>query len=387
MNYDVSSLFEVSSCRIVLVKDTQTALDLAKAVTQCNPDYHDRINDVFTSRVGVFNRKNKKTIWDILKKTKTVKEEGVEFLQQQIERMDIQFYKDRYPGALSRLQKERASVLYDTLCGRTQFLLSDCISNPDSEGYVFIKSNNHYFTIADFLNTYHSPDRRKFDLIWITGMPQTVLLDYLMDNDFFTPVYSIFSLQGETVVKCDKQELISEIIPGFPEINKFCNGIEERQLTAAQKFEEGRKCDCVSAAGANKNPENAKREFLWYAAAALDGYLPAQNMLGRFYEYGHDVCEVDLDRALFWYAKAAFHKKYDERFADQMTRYAHNAAEESLQRLANSLPDAENQILHYGGKAGEAVIQRVKLEQELAGKNFFDPEYVRRCMEEFKQNY
>lgn len=381
MNYDVSQLFTASSCRIVFTEDTQTATDLAKAVTRYDPAYHDRINGVLASRIGFFNRKNRKSVWNILKNTGKSKEEGAEFLRQQTERIDIGFYKDRRPAALSHSQKERVSVLYDTLCGRTQFLLSDCVRDPDGEGFIFSRLSSHYFTVADFLNTYHSKEKSNYDLILITGMPETDLLDYISREDFFSPVFTFYRAEGGSVVKCDKQALISEIIPSSPEIDGFCKSIESRRMTKEQKFSEGCRYDRVPLQGTTQNTEDAKRAFLWYAAAALDGYLPAQNMLGLFYEFGNGACEPDTDRALFWYAKAAFHKGYSESSADRETKHYHQAAKENLERLAIRMPGAAEKIRRYGGKAGEELIGVAELKQAMEEKPLVDPEYIRKIMD------
>ena len=388
MNYNISSLFTASSCRIVFADDTEMSLKLAKDIAEYDSDYHDRLNDVLgPKKIGPFTAKNKSSVWDILKKTPKIKDEGLEYLQQQTKGIDIYYYTERVPSALSRLQKEKVSVLYDAFCGRTKFFLTDCSFDTDDDEYIFIRSYSHYFTVANWLNTYSSKNKREYDLILITGMPKMFLLDYISEEEYFSDAFSFFSVENNELVKQDKYKFISELLPIPAGVEDFRKRSDVSRMTKEQKFEEGRKYVHFTLEDTEQDKENAKIQILWYGASALEGYLPAQYMLGAFYECGCGVCEINMDSALLWYSKAAFDKNYNEYLADNATKEYRNTAKKTLKRLAISMPGAEEKILQYGGKDGEKVVRMAKIEQALDGKEFFDPEYIKKIMDKTKKDW
>lgn len=147
--YDVHALFTVSFCHVVFVDEGTTAKNIENSIIECNPAYKYEINEAFhPKKIGPFTVKNKKLLWDILMKTKDVKEKGAEFRREQIKRLNLYDYEARVPAALSNLQRERASVLYDEINHRYEFLINDCDTVLD------VKHKPNSYTVASWMKDY-----------------------------------------------------------------------------------------------------------------------------------------------------------------------------------------------------------------------------------------
>lgn len=383
MKINVEALLAARGCRIVFVEDLGTARALEETVLQREPSYRTEIHKVFDSRkkIGPFTVRNKTSVWRILKKTPKAKAEGAAFLMQQMKLVDVYAFERRRPTALVRVQRERCSVLYEALCGRSRFLLTDRIPNPRGEGEIFSPLHHHYVDIARWMAGYEEFAKKGFDLIWITGLSRGDLLEAMSEDDVCLPALSFFEVKDGEAVLCDKEKLLEGVLPYIPELEEFRREGAYRRLTAEQKYREGLKYDRFSAYGTGEKAGDAKKAFLWYAAAAVEGHLCAQVLLGRLYLEGHGACEIDRERGLYWMAKASFNRRYNERFADKAQEQNRDHAREVLMRCYLDTPALEEMILRVGGDDGKHLIQLATL---LYGNNvpsLVDKDLFRASME------
>lgn len=221
MKYNICPLFEKNNCRIVFVDDPSKGKDIADAVFELHPEYRVEINPVFQRRkIGPLNLKNKNSIWKILSSSKTAKDESASFLSQELERMELEHFKDRMPATLSTHMLERASILYDAMCNRKTFLISDCWFDPTQGNCTVHKDQNHYHTLASWFRSFDTFSWVGCDLIWITGVSVQEFLQRFGKTAAEDSFYTFYALTNDQVVEQDKQVLITTttfIEPAAPE--------------------------------------------------------------------------------------------------------------------------------------------------------------------------
>jgi len=207
---DVRSLFEKWNCRIVFVDDPSKANAVADAVFEQHPEYRVEINPVFQRRkVGPFHLKNKHTIWKILNKVRKVSNAGEKALTQELERMGLEHFKDRFPAALSAHMLERVSILYDAMNNRKTFLICDCWLDPTLGRYTVHKDQKHYQMLGAWFHSFETFTWVGCELIWITGLPVQTFLSDLGKTAAEDPFYTFYALTNDQVVEQDKQALLS----------------------------------------------------------------------------------------------------------------------------------------------------------------------------------
>lgn len=209
MKFDVSALFSEKSCRVVFVDNADSSSLLEDAVLAVKPEYRTQTNAAFLpKKVGPFTIKNKKVLWEILMGARASWVNGLEFMIGQMEKMDLKPYEYRSPRALSKLQLMRASVLYDILDGKNSFIMNDCyvISNGEK---LLNNGKDAQCTVAKYMKEYEEAKKAPCNLIWITDMTPSTFFEKMGESDVASSYYSFFTVIGEQVVKCDKEELIA----------------------------------------------------------------------------------------------------------------------------------------------------------------------------------
>lgn len=205
MKYDVSMILSAPSCRIVVAEDAETSRAVEQAILDQRPEYRTGIHQVFgPKKFGPFTLKNKKALYDILAGTRAAKEMGPHVLRQHIEDMGLLAYEYRIPTVLSPSQKERSSILYEALTGRTRFLLNEVRTNADRPKHIPQPGRYHYPTILSWLRKNYSP----CDLIWITDRAWYDLFNDLGESLFPIEFFSFFMVKAGQVIPCDTKTLM-----------------------------------------------------------------------------------------------------------------------------------------------------------------------------------
>lgn len=387
MSYDVQALFDVSSCRVVLAGDINTAKRLEADIAARKPEYYYEENKVLgPTRIGPITLKNNNTLLDIWMKTKGAKEKGVDFVKKQAAFLDTSNYASRRPRALSTLQRMRTSILYDVLNGRSKFLLSD----GDTELGPALRVTIHM--VASWLKDYEGFGKSGCDLIWVTCMTARELMEKLGEKDARDGFYSFFTVEDQQVVACDKAGLLAACRPAEkPTVKQDEQTLPEkaanREMTPEEMYYQGRRYDTVSGMGRKDATNDPKEAFRWYKAAAEGGNLSAQNLTGLFYQCGFGGCEVDLEKALHWYAAAAFHGGYSKRTATADTTTSYQAAQRNLKALLVQLPNGKELVRSQVGDRAEPLIKQAVLEKAMDSTPGLDPESVRKDLEAFRKKY
>ncbi len=225
MKCDVSSLFSGSCRRIVFVDSMEDSLIVEKAVLDAYPQYKVEINDAFSGqkKVGPFRLKNKKTVWKILWNTKAVsnavrnhgREDGVALLEEKMNLMDLNFLADRMPRVLSDGQRLRASVLYDLLNGRSEFLLNDSYATVQGER-VANKGKDSYFSIERSVAHHEAFQWIGYDLIRITDMPVQRYFEELGDDAVLACDGCYFTFENGSLVLQNGEDLRKSCVHPAP---------------------------------------------------------------------------------------------------------------------------------------------------------------------------
>lgn len=209
IGYDVTPALNTKNIKVIFVNSAETSRAIEDAVLRADEKYRFTTNKVFLKRKpGGGWRRNKKRIHSILKKTVTIKNEGIEALKDYAEQMEISWYLDRYPIALSSGQMERVSFLYEALNReRHAMLYNDCYYvDTDTE----LKDKSNIIDMAKLITALDPYEFDGFDLIWITNMRPKTFFEQMgemaYDGWWFT-YYKAVCNWGDTVGKLYLQDL------------------------------------------------------------------------------------------------------------------------------------------------------------------------------------
>lgn len=401
--YNLKSLMKKSLCRIVFVKDYETAIDLKAFFEEQNPGYISEINKNLLpyQKIGPFKSRNKKSLFKLLYSAKEVndilRKQGetvaASYIQTELGKMDLDYLADRIPAAMSNLQRLRASCLYDVLDGKFDFLLCDCVSERMEDREKRIGSKSPYFTIAEYMRCSEQYEFAMYDIVWITDLSIDEMLELLGDsakeND-----YSFFTLDGIDVLELDKEKLFS----GFTKVKEqdkkekqsalrknFVSSIDKKSETAYEAaeniiskkdtapvvdakvaYEEARKYDRYfrTALPQYFGKDDLKKAFELYKSAAELGHPGARFSLGEMYCYGHEACTVDKEKALYWYIMAEFGEK-DKGITDTIMEEVHFLAPMRIKNLALQIPNGKALLRKYAGDRAEALIAEAEREAKV----------------------
>lgn len=409
MSYDVSTLFSVRNCRVVFGLDSASADKIAAALSEKDPHFQSGINPVLgPKKLGPLTLKNKKKLWDILKKTEVVKKRGVEYLQRQMKRMQIYAYERRIAAVLTEAQSERASVLYDALNGRTDFLINDWDTIFDTEG---LTSNGSI--VADWLCRFKERQRgsyRFFNLIWLTDLKDFEVMKLLGEEGRQSSFYSFFTIKDGALIRCNPEPLLesyqkhldAEERKAAEQKRKAEQQVKEKAAEvkkapaaapapktpapaadpAEEQYQEGRKYDTFSGYGLKTAENDPQRAISWYTLAAKGGNMKAQNCLGAIYQYGFHVVDINMANAIYMFTMAVFNKSYNKACADEEAKWSYDHARKSLKKIMKQTNNGIDIVRQLAGDDAKAFIAEV--EQEIASaKHFHDVmEKIKREWEE-----
>ncbi len=227
--HNIDTLFETSTCRIVFVDNYTTASNLKTAIQTSHPQYTDSMGEKFRSfrKFGPFKVKNKTSLFNILKKTKTMKPQfewdkarAVKALMDELEAMDLKPYSERRPAALSYLQRLRASMLCDMLDEHYEFILNDYDTETPKDPDKRIASKSPYRTIAHYARTSDNFLFEDCKLVWITTLTVEEMLTLLCAEEYNDKYYRFYTLQDGNAVELNKEELIKQFEAGKPVVEK-----------------------------------------------------------------------------------------------------------------------------------------------------------------------
>ncbi len=209
ISYDVAPALKGENIKVIFVNTAKASRPIEDALLHADEKYRFTTNKAFLKRrLGTGWVRNKKRIHSILKKTITIRQEGVETLADYAERMEIAWCLDRYPRTLSSGQMERVSFLYEALNHeRHAMLYNDCYY-ADTDTEYEDKSN-----IIDMVKLITSMDYygfKGFDLIWITDMRPKKFFEQMgevaFDAEWFT-YYRAICDWGDTVGRLHLQDM------------------------------------------------------------------------------------------------------------------------------------------------------------------------------------
>lgn len=252
-------------------------------------------------------------------------------------------------------------------------------------------------------------------------MKENELLDMLGEDGFKSSFYTFFTVVDNAVVKCDKSKLEESYRKSRPtndaeeqkprrrgnryRLEEFeaidfnatkdsrkqdttnCENEKEQAMTQEEKYQEGRKYDTFSGFGVNSATAEHRKAFRWYKAAAEEGHLATQILLGLLYQCGFDACEIDKEKALYWYTMAAFNEEYNEHTADADTTVNYSAAQSNLKDLELQVTNGKELVRKYVGDKADAIIRAAELERIAKETVAFHQDYIRDFIEGFRKKY
>lgn len=383
MRYDVSELAERPGCKIIAVDDMNTADAVERSILESYPKHNAEINGVFSSwkKFGPFRRKNKTRLWDILRKSADVKKNGPEVLIKHMQDVELFCYDRRMPWVLTAAQKKRASIMYDAMNGVRSFFINDCFMIDEGGKRMSASEKEFFLSMISWLKAYGERLGERFDLIWMTDLPPRKIVQALGDEKFASAFYSVHKVIDNKVTCIDKDSFDGEF---------------RRRRHAKLAFEEGKAYDFFS--GINKKAvwsldeiaAEAEKAFPLYKIAAEEGHSGAQYGLGCLYSRGLGGCERDEEKALYWYAMAAFNEDHDKRTADPLLKECRERALVCLKPLVVNIANGKALLRKYAGDRAEALIKEAEQEKKIqaavdALNQSFDHEGFWRDMDEIRK--
>ena len=378
MNYDISSLLSISSYRIVFVAGKELAGKISDLILQEEPEYTMDISPVFSpsKKIGPIRIKNKNRLWDILLKTKQAQSEGKAWLLKQMEDMDLRHYDLRIPAALSNGQRLRASMLYEVLNGRKEFLINDYEVYAPSNGYIFAK----WFA-----------SKKNGELIWITNLDEADIIDKLGENNINSGVFTFFRISEDKIEQCkapmpvkmevpqtsapkEKQDVREKAKKENLSENLFNTNTNPNKEEAERLLNEGAKYDRFFLTLNPGEFDDPKKAMRLYEDAAMLGSLDAQLRLGYIHSEGLRTGKANHAGALYWYTMAACNDYFS--VLDTSKEFAWDY----LRNILQQVPNSEEYIRQYAGDKADDIIHKIK-------RDIADLEYMRKFMDKLRNEF
>ena len=364
MGVEVKELFLKSGCKFVFVNNDEEASQVVDRVLLEKPDYRYDIHELFATqkKVGPFQVVNKNSIWDVLSKSKDIKNEGTEFLMKQLRDLDLYYYMDRIPRTLTVLQRLRASIGYDVMNGVRTFLLNDCSIATESGERLAVKDKTIFLTLVLWMKNYVKDKKQICDVIWISDLSMERMISLLGDDEFESGYYTFFRYENQNIISCDMKNY-TEII--------------ENRNKANELYETGRKFDAFTAMGlhakrydynwldSNDAIVSANKAFMYYQSAVELDHWEAMSALASYYYIGRGVCNVDLEKALTLYTLSYFHASYDEKKVSDDQKKFHKFAENGIKRLVVELPNGKQIVQNLVGSLADEIIRDAEVDHAL----------------------